>query len=135
MTATLSITARKANLPTERLFGGKRTEVRWLESVMRVLHAVYPVKTAANIAVRAGTTTRAAEYWIAGKRDMNADAFVALLSSDNGDKVLEAVMLSLPKRERPHWWTRHANTARMAQVERLQAQCDAEIRQLRLEIQ
>lgn len=134
MDVASSTLSGKANARRDRVAGFNRPFGRSLEAVMRVLHDLYPTKTAAHIAVRTGVNTRSAERWIARERDMNAESFIALLTSQDGDKILQAVMLSLPSKERPRWWLRHVNTARMARIETLQAERDEEIRQLRLEM-
>lgn len=138
MRALSNVTAGEANLDTEQVFGFERPSVRAIGAVMRRLHALYPDKFAANVAVRARVSTRAVEHWTAKdaekRRDMSAEAFISLLFSDDGAAVLEAAMLSLPARDRPRWWLRHANTARLATIERMQAEQDEEIKQLRLSL-
>jgi hypothetical protein len=134
MTAASTAITGNANRGTEQVFGKSDPGVRFVSAVMQKLRAKYPEKTAANIAARAKVSTRTAEYWLTDKRDMTAESFIRLLASDDGADVLEAVMMALPKRERPRWWERHANTARMAEIERRQAEHDEEIRQLRLSL-
>src|ERR1700726_3754560 len=48
--------------------------------------------TVAVLAMRAGTKVRACEYWLSRKTAMSADALAALLRSDAGLEVLEAVI-------------------------------------------
>jgi len=138
MTATSPATGANANSGTEQVFGNQSPAVRAIGAVMRRLHKIYPEKFAANVAVRADVSTRAVEHWTAKdpskRRDMGAEAFVSLLLSDDGGAVLDAMMTSLPARERPRWWLRHENTARLAQIEKMQAEQDEEIKQLRLSL-
>lgn len=130
------MTLGNAKLAPEQLFGNSTPSVRLLGAVMRKLRALYPAKTAANIAVRAGVKTRTAEYWLSEKagRDMSAEAFLSLLVSEDGGQILAAIMAELPAKRRPEWWRRHANSVRLAAVVKAQAEADAEIRQLQLEL-
>lgn len=132
--AASSPVAGNANRDADAVFGRSDTGVRPLASVMQKLRDLYPLKTAANIAVRARVSVRAAESWLGDDRDMGTDAFIALLCSDDGFAVLEAIMSAMPKRERPRWWARQANIARLASIERSQAEQEREIRQLRLDL-
>lgn len=140
MTATSPNTVADAKSVTEQVFGFQSPAVRAIGAVMRRLQDYFSKneKPIANIAVHARVSTRAVEYWFAKdaaqRRTMSAEAFVALLLSDVGGEVLDAMMKSLPARERPRWWLRHSNTARMAEIERLQAEQDEEIKQLRLSL-
>lgn len=134
MTAGSPVFAGTANSGAGQMVGRKRQPCRFLDVVMRSLHELYPVKTAANIAARTGAHTRSAERWISRERDMNAESFIALLCGQDGDKIIEALMTSLPARERPRWWIRHCNSARWARLQVLQAERDEEIRQLRLDM-
>lgn len=127
-----------ANPGTEQVFGIEDPAVRAIAAVMQKLQKVYPKKFAANVAARAQVSTRAVEYWTAedeaARHDMSAKAFIHLLFTDDGAAVLEAAMNSLPKRERPSWWLRHENSARLAEIERMQALQEEEIKQLRLSL-
>lgn len=123
-----------ANRSTDAAFGRIDTAVRPIASVMQKLRALYPLKTAANIAARAGVSVRAAESWLSDDRDMGTDAFVALICSEDGFAVLEAIMTAMPARTRPRWWARQVNVARLAAIERAQADAEREIRQLRLDL-
>jgi hypothetical protein len=109
-----------------------------LAGVMQFLRDKFPVKTAANVAVRARVGVRTAEFWLSRdegrRRDMGVDAFIALLQSDVGIDVIAAVMAALPKRDRPRWWVRHCNMARVIAIEAAQAQQQNEIKQLRLDM-
>lgn len=60
-------------LPREQLFPAVHQKKFAL--VARVL---WPKKTSAELAFRAGVTERAAKYWLAGKREPSAAAFKAV---------------------------------------------------------
>ena len=106
--------------------------------VMQFLRGKFPVKTAANIAVRARVGVRTVEFWLSQdetkRRNMGVDAFIALIQSDAGLEVIEAVMAALPRRDRPRWWIRHCNMARLIAIEVVQANQQEEIKQLRLDM-
>lgn len=136
MTAASTAITGNANRGTEQVFGKSDPGVRFVSAVMQKLRAKYPEKTAANIAARARVSTRTAEYWVSpsNPREMSAKAFIALLAGEDGGDILEAMMLEMPVKMRPRWFTRQANTARMAEIERKQAEAEDEIRQLRLSL-
>jgi hypothetical protein len=142
MSSTIS---EKAKSPHEQVCSERGGRVRRatkatraLDVVMQKLRDLYPLKTAANIAVRTGVCRRAAEYWLSpdegARRDMSADAFIKLLQSEDGFTILQSIMESMPEKQRPRWWARHANIARMAEIEMLQAEQERMLRQLRLDI-
>ena len=49
-----------------------------------VARAIWPRKTAANLAAQSHVTERAAKFWLAGAREPSAQAFKAVL-----DKIME----------------------------------------------
>jgi hypothetical protein len=56
-----------------------RPQVRFAEKNFgRVVRALWPHKTAAELAARAGVTQRTAEFWLAG-REPSAAALVAVI--------------------------------------------------------
>lgn len=78
--------------------------------------------------MRTGTQVRACEYWLARKTEMSADALAALLRSDAGLEVLEAIIGD----SRPAWWKHFARTIELSRVRK--AQDDARRRLERLEL-
>ena len=119
----------------EQMFGRFRTMVRSIVSVAEVARALWPQKPAAALAIRTGASLRAAEYWIAGEREMSAEAFVALLRSDEGFAFLEAVMTAVPAPSRPAWWRRLSRNASRSEIRRRQVALAAEIDALEREEQ
>ena len=67
---------------------------------MRAVRGALPRKTALELALRSGASPRSAETWLAGKGAPNAEALAALLRSDLGLIVLEAIMAGAA----PPWW-------------------------------
>lgn len=138
MAATLVTAVQNANNGAVQLFGQNEHSDGALSRVMQFLRGKFPVKTAANVAVRARVGVRTAEFWLSpneySRRDMGVDAFISLLQSDVGFEVIETVMAAMPKRERPRWWVRHCNMARLIAIETAQAEQQKEIQQLRLDM-
>jgi chemotaxis response regulator CheB len=148
MQTASSTTAAMANFGTEESFGNERNTLRWFVAVMRVAHELWPEKTEANLAARTGRSTRTCELWSQRYRAltarkptnknagcaMDAESFVALLSSEDGLQFLNAVMAAMPAKHRPRWFVRQSNAARLAALESAALEQDQEIRQLRLEM-
>lgn len=134
MTSVSSSLAANVKSGREQLFSPQVRSVRLLDAVMRKLHDIYPSETAQTIARLVGVKKRTAQYWFSRERDMNVEAFIALICSDDGDKILQTLMEALPSKERPRWWRRHANAAEMARIETLQAEQEKRLRQLRLDM-
>ncbi len=116
------------------MFGKSTDAVRLVQVVMQKLRDIYPEKAAANIAARTGVSTRAAEFWMSNSRIMGADHMLALLISENGGELIAAVMKTLPEKRRPAWWRKQDMATRMAALEKQQAEHEAQMRQLRLEL-
>lgn len=113
-------------------------DISALRRVMQFLRKKFTVKTAANIAVRAKCGVRTVEFWLSPdpdkRRDMGVGAFIKLVQSDVGLEVITEVMAELPPRDRPRWWVRHCNMARLISIEAAQKKQDDEIKQLRLDM-
>lgn len=90
-----------ANGGADQVFGDSRTSVRSTAAAMHAARGLWPLKTAAQVAARAGVHPRTAEYWLAGSREMSAEALAHLLRSEEGVQFLAAVMA----RARPAWWS------------------------------
>lgn len=105
-------------------FGFERSGLPVVEAVSAVARRMWPNKTARHLAVRAGTTHRAAEYWIGQQTGMSADALAELLRSDAGLDMLTAIMGDA----RPNWWPAFAQDAKAAgitqRLETLRAEID-----------
>lgn len=92
--------SRSYGRSAEMSFGFDRSCLPVVEAVARVAARLWPVKTARQLAARAGTTHRAAEYWLGQRTGMSADALAELLRSDAGLDMLSAIMGDA----RPAWW-------------------------------
>ena len=120
--------AEKANATAEACCDETRNALRLTDAVMRVAQALWPRKTASELAFRTGSSQRACEYWLSRKTEMSADALTALLRSDAGFETLEAIMGDA----RPDWWKQFRRTAEISTIRK--AQDDARRRIERLEL-
>jgi transcriptional regulator with XRE-family HTH domain len=79
MSLQFSQVRHHAPITKHRPFGRRRT-ARTAELFGPVARLCWPSKTAAEIASRVGVTPRAAERWMAGKRQPSAAAAAAIVS-------------------------------------------------------
>jgi hypothetical protein len=70
--------------------------------MMTAARALWPASTAANLAAKSKVSTRAAEFWLAGQRDISLEAARELLRSEEGYPFLVALMGDCDAR----WWQR-----------------------------
>lgn len=106
--------AGESNLPLR----SNRTTLRSIDAVALVFRALWPVKTNIELSSRAGVSVRAAEYWLARRGNISADALAALLRSDAGLHVLEALIGT----DRPVWWLAFKRTHELSALRRAQEQ-------------
>lgn len=71
------------------------------DKFLNVIKRAWPRKTEAHVAHLTGASERAVQYWLAGKTRMSIDAVVALLKTEAGYDILEAIMDDGCKAE---WW-------------------------------
>lgn len=71
---------------------GKRSMLRWRQDIAAVARAIWPIKTAQNIACETNVSERAAEFWLAGRYDMSLAAARDLLRSEHGYEFLVALV-------------------------------------------
>ncbi|SRR5581483_7677631 len=95
-----------------------RTDVRNPLCWATIFRRIWPHGTAAELAARAGVSIRAAEYWLARRSNLSADALAALLRSDAGLDVLSAAI----GEARPAWWRSFKRTMQIAELRRRQEQ-------------
>ena len=72
------------------------------DRLAKAVRELFPHKTAHHLSDLAGLRLRAAEYFLSRKTGLSAPALVALLQSEEGLPVLEALMGDA----RPAWWRR-----------------------------
>ncbi len=89
-----------ANLTTAENCGRSRRILRSNLRIIEAATAVFPIKTAMQLAEITGDPVRTWESWLSGDVKIPTDAFVALLHSDNGREFLAGVMTDAT----PRWW-------------------------------
>lgn len=102
MSANVATAVGKSNLGPARAFTLTRKSLQTNSIVMRVARGLWPTKTAQELAYRTSTSERMARYWLSQRYDLSADDLTALLRSEEGFKILEAIM----GQARPIWWRR-----------------------------
>lgn len=80
--------------------GRSRRKLRSNMMIVETARAVFPVKTALQLAEITGYPLRTVESWMTGLVKIPADAFVILLHSDHGREFLAGVMTDAT----PRWW-------------------------------
>lgn len=122
---------RKANpvavapfVRNEELFG-------IFDKIVSVIRRWWPKKTAAHVSHITGVSERAVQFWLARETGLSLENVVALLRSEAGYEVLEAVMGDCQE----EWWlttkiahglkqTRRAIAAQQKRLDELRAQRD-----------
>lgn len=100
LTKSLPMEPAKANrvavapfVKNEELFGV-------FEKIVNVLIAWWPKKTAACVAHVAHVSERAVQFWLARQTGLSLENVIALLRSDAGFEILEAIMGD----SKSEWW-------------------------------
>lgn len=83
-----------------------------------------------RLAALTGATDRTARNWLSLKREISADALAALLRTEDGLQILEAVMGDA----RPAWWRRVKRASQLATLRSSIAKQEQAIRQLELDL-
>lgn len=82
-------------------FPKSEADFTYLKRISAILKAFWPVKTAANVAFLTHVSERSVKFWLAGETRMSLENIVALLKTDAGFEILEAVLGPDCKAE---WW-------------------------------
>jgi len=67
---------------------------------IEIVKATWPRKTSAHVAHLTGVSERAVQFWLAGETRMSLDGAIALLQTDAGFEILEAIMGDA----KVEWW-------------------------------
>jgi hypothetical protein len=100
MASAFTATVGKANRGTATSCGRflkRRKKLRSTILLEMTARRLWPNKTAAEVAARAGVSTRTAEYWLSHVHNMPLEAFFRLLNSDQGDAFFEVVTGGMAK--------------------------------------
>lgn len=123
-----------ANCGSAHSFGGSRTDVRFTEAIMRKAQGLFVTKIAAEVAARARSGVRTAEYWKAGEREIGIGEFLQMLDCDEGVAFLEVFWEFVPTITRERWLKQHLLERRIELAERKARASANEVEQLRLEL-
>lgn len=99
-------------------------------AVTRVLSALWPSKRDMRLAAITGAADRTARDWLALRANYSADALAALLRTEDGLQILEAVMGDA----RPAWWRKIKRASQLATLRSSIAKQEQAIRQLELDL-
>lgn len=102
MSPVVSITSAK-NAKTGGELGCPQSAAGFthLKRIALVLKAFWPGKTAAKVSYLAGVSERSVKFWLAGETRMSLENVIALLRTEAGYEILEAV---LGKDCKVEWW-------------------------------
>jgi hypothetical protein len=70
------------------------------KKIISVINATWPKKTPAHIAYLTGVSERAVQFWLAGTTRMSLDNVAALMKTDAGYEILQAIMGDC----KAEWW-------------------------------
>lgn len=116
--ASLSlITSKNAKGAAESTFRQSGKTLPTNSIVMRVAQTLWPKKTDMVLADKTGASDRLCRYWLENKYNLGADHLAALLRSDEGFHVLDAIIGDA----RPVWWRSFKRSVRRAELRREQA--------------
>jgi hypothetical protein len=71
-----------------------------LGKIINAIRVAWPRKTAAHVAHLTDMEERTVKFWLAGETRMSVDAVVALLRTEDGFAILEAIMTDSDVK----WW-------------------------------
>jgi len=100
MTNLCANTSAVANLATEYLGANSpQVDVRF-DAVRKIFKAMWPKKTAVNLALYADLTARQAEKLLRGEQGFSGSVITRMLQGEHGLHVLRALMGTTT----PEWW-------------------------------
>lgn len=99
---------------TDTCVGENRQQSRLIAELMRVARALWPTKTAAELAARTEVSQRTAERWLALKTGMSDENIQALVRCDEGLAFLEALF----GEKQPAYWRDFKRSARRTNLRR-----------------
>jgi hypothetical protein len=122
---------RKANSVGVVPFPQSEERFTVFAQIIEVLRDFWPRKTASHVSYVTGVSERAVKYWLAGVTRMSIEHVVALLRTEAGYDILEAVMGD----SQEEWWlttkvahglrqSRRAIRAQQKRINELRAQQD-----------
>jgi hypothetical protein len=120
MKTTLPSEPARANAAVAEPFVRNEKSFVVLRNFVNAIKAAWPIKTTAHVAHFTGTTERTVQFWLAGSTRMSVEAVTALLQTDEGYLILEAIMGDC----KAEWWltTKNAQALRVTRRQIADAQ-------------
>lgn len=87
------------------------------------MQAIWPLKCKDNLRFHTRASDRMIQYWLANKYSLSATDLANLLRSDEGFKILEALIGDA----QPAWWAGFKRSVKRSELRRRQAQLAKEI--------
>lgn len=134
MNAMSSAIAGKANRASAQSCGVSRIGVRFTDAVMQKAQDVFKTKIAAEMAARAKSGLRTAEYWKSGERTIDLDDFLQLLDCEEGAMFLDVFWDFVPAATRERWLRLQLLNRKIQEAENRRAADDLEVEQLRMQL-
>lgn len=122
--------ARMPNAQSSDDFSKNEAGFVLFEKIVNIIKAAWPRKTAAHVSYVTGVSERAVQFWLAGETRMKVEHVVALLKTDEGYSILQAIMGDA----KPAWWvdTMMAAELRVSRkIQRAEARRTERLRNLR----
>lgn len=117
--------SNKANQAGVVSFPKKEKPFLLFQRLTSAITALWPKKTSAHVSHFTGTSERNVRFWLAGQTRMSLEAVAALLDTEDGYLILEAVMGD----SKQEWWltTKNAHELRITrrQIAAAQKRLDA----------
>jgi hypothetical protein len=87
--------AKSGRVSADGTIGKYRGNTRWFVPVLAEIKKIFPRKTAAELAVITGRSIRICETWISGQGAPGGDSLAAMLCSQHGDRLHQALIRSV----------------------------------------
>lgn len=101
MHGTSNNAAKNAKTGSEAHCPQSESDFTHLKRIAAILKAFWPGKTAAKVSYVASVSERSVKFWLAGETRMSLENVIALLKTDAGYEILQAVLGNDCKAE---WW-------------------------------
>lgn len=93
---------------------------------MDLARAVWPRKTAAELAAKTGRSERMCKYWLSRRFGLSADDLANIIRSEQGLEFLNELMSG----EAPAWWAEFKRVQEIALLRRQQEEARARLESL-----
>lgn len=100
MNAVITGAPQNAKMGGENSFTKSAKPLPVLAQIVNAIRGAWPRKTAAHVAHFTGMDERTVKFWLAGETRMSVESIGALLRTEEGYPILEAIMAD----SRANWW-------------------------------